>query len=988
MVAPAPSDDEPRAAGASSDDRARPEDGPSEPAASEPAASQLAVSGHEASGHEASERERGERLERMALQVGVALLFLPWIVAVLCRLLWPELDATPTGDEAPFEARVLTLAHPPALVGPYSRHHWHHPGPLAFWLLGVPYHLFGRAPLALRLTSALLQLGCLAAVVRSALRLRTDAHGRAIALAALALLVSVVSSADAPSGLVAIWNPVLTLLPYAALLFLSAELAEGAFRRLVPITLLHALLVQSHLAYALPASIAWAGALALALRRHGLRAEARAHIGGAALALAVVWAPVAYDAVAGSGNVGALVRYFVGQRSEDLPVGWREAPVLFAWRASAWLRAIVTRSARDAEPRGDDPGHASSEELVVAGVLSLLLVLAWAWAAARPRADASRTIRTLLGLCVAQLAVGLLALHRVDDPSFAYHTWWLTELALVATLVAALALVPPPRSARGGRAALVIAAALVLALTTRTALEERENGRGAAEQAARARDAIEPLLPALERALACRAHARLSVPDHELWGVLGALLVRLGREGAPVGLDESWAFMFGPGFPPEHEGPTLLVSARPIADCAPLTASDGLQVLVCDADSPGPAPVEETLRLAVWGAERAAGALDALIDGRAADDGAPWNEDGTVVLGDTRASITLGLPVARLTRVAVTADDNDVLALEGSADGVLFAPLAELAPGHRFGQRRRELVLDPPRVLRALRLRAVSGDGLYGVSELSASGVREAVRLSEVEGLDGDPAVLSDGRALEDPSPCLLARGRRVVTATLPAVAVDGLAITTDPSSRWRIEGSVDGVGYGEIAQLEPIRGDGLVTRRVHFGGDALWSVVRLSLTDDAPPARLAELAVIARPGVALDVGTPEARAALRSGWSGDESAGEQSWVWAVGHEATLALPASHEPSTLLVAVAPLAGLRERQRVTLRTADATTSAWLESGTTTLRLPLAPQARDDLEVVLAFSEATSPRELGVSDDARPLAAAVHRVELRPEPSLCP
>src|SRR5437868_1919006 len=52
----------------------------------------------------------------------------------------------PAGDWSVLELRTRDVGSTSTpLVGPYSRFGWNHPGPLMFWLLAVPYRLFGQS---------------------------------------------------------------------------------------------------------------------------------------------------------------------------------------------------------------------------------------------------------------------------------------------------------------------------------------------------------------------------------------------------------------------------------------------------------------------------------------------------------------------------------------------------------------------------------------------------------------------------------------------------------------------------------------------------------------------------------------------------------------------------------------------------------------------------------------------------------------------------
>ena len=92
-------------------------------------------------------------------------------------VLWVTLSRhyTNGSDWASIEMRTRDVfsAHPP-VVGAYSRMGWSHPGPLLFYLLAVPYRLFGQDAQAMQLGAILVNVVVIALIVW----LLSDAAGR------------------------------------------------------------------------------------------------------------------------------------------------------------------------------------------------------------------------------------------------------------------------------------------------------------------------------------------------------------------------------------------------------------------------------------------------------------------------------------------------------------------------------------------------------------------------------------------------------------------------------------------------------------------------------------------------------------------------------------------------------------------------------------------------------------------------------------------
>jgi hypothetical protein len=146
-------------------------------------------------------------------------------------------------------------------------------------------------------------------------------------------------------------------------------------------------------------------------------------------------------------------------------------------------------------------------------------------------------------------------------------------------------------------------------------------------------------------------------------------------------------------------------------------------------------------------------------------------------------------------------------------------------------------------------------------------------------------------------------------------------------------------------------------------------------------------------PGVAIDVGLQAARPALASGFS--DHVGDEPWAWIVGRHAELAVPwpaelARDEGLDVLVSLAPFAGLASPGTLAVQVGSTGTPFALAPGPQTVVARVPPDALaagDEVRVVLAPSDAISPQALGQGDDPRELAAAVHRVEVRPVRSWC-
>src|SRR5690606_34257249 len=119
---------------------------------------------------------------RWITAAGVASLAIPFVAVIVLALTRPW---APSTDLALMELRTLDVGGPATpLVGPYSRFGWYHPGPLAFWVLAVPYRLLGAQPVGMLIGTAMVH----AAAAAGCLALARRRGGRALtALVALML---------------------------------------------------------------------------------------------------------------------------------------------------------------------------------------------------------------------------------------------------------------------------------------------------------------------------------------------------------------------------------------------------------------------------------------------------------------------------------------------------------------------------------------------------------------------------------------------------------------------------------------------------------------------------------------------------------------------------------------------------------------------------------------------------------------------------------
>ena len=358
----------------------------------------------------------------------------PWsiaciVVAVILTaiVVWPIVDAgraaldlvwRPSGDWAVLTLRVEDVGRHTPLIGPYSRFGWNHPGPLLYWLLAIPYHLFGDKPEAVLAATATLNALSVAALSSIAWR-----RGRLPLVALTMGMTAILLHAMGPAMLRDPWNPFITLLPLALLVFLVWSVIEGDYWMWPPLVLVSSFELQSHIGY-LPMIVMLGIAVVVITWRRRAWSEllptsrnGRWRVVGVSVAVLVAcWLPVVVDQIAGTGNLGAITQYFLSPG--DQPAGFGTALHTAANQlhvpSAPWL--------------GLDEKAGLDGALLGSGLAALLLPIgAMAvsmWLAIRLRAV--RAVHFQL-VVIATTLGGVIATSRVIGPVFDWvvRWWWI-----------------------------------------------------------------------------------------------------------------------------------------------------------------------------------------------------------------------------------------------------------------------------------------------------------------------------------------------------------------------------------------------------------------------------------------------------------------------------------------------------------------------------------------------------------------------------------
>ncbi len=545
------------------------------------------------------------------------------------------------GDEAVLGLRVIDATHLQALLGPYSRFGWSHPGPALFYLLAPLYRLSGNDPRALTAGALLINGACLVATVAVVRRFAGEWTARwSVAVVGIAVLALGLNFFET------FWNPTVEAAAMLLAVVLAAAAISGSGLAVVGLALVGSYVVQTDVGTALSiaflavaAVIGWGVQTAVRVRRErrqtgaadrhtpapppqpGLVGRTRAQqvrvgagrttrwvlavLGG--VVLVVMWIPPVHQQLTGHpGNLWALWHFF----STPTPASVGRSHSL----ADAW--SIVANSTTTVPWGNPAPTvvvtHASYGREVTVVVWAVLSAVAVAWAALRRRWFAlGLGVVTLGGLVVAVIAA-----TRIVGPVSGYLTYWMAllpvaclmavgdltvaELVRVTGRTPAAAPAPAPvgrahtrrRADRPWRTALawVVAVALVVPAVAVTRVWASGTGQLAS--------AGDPEIGQLASFATAHLRAGTSrdvqvvIGNADRWPEAAGLALQLRREGYRPTVDPTWSFMFTPRMVADGSDRAHLVLTDPVPGAAPGATS----ATFADGDVPTtitfvPAPV-------------------------------------------------------------------------------------------------------------------------------------------------------------------------------------------------------------------------------------------------------------------------------------------------------------------------------------------------------------------------------------------------------------
>jgi hypothetical protein len=218
------------------------------------------------------------------------------------------------GDRAILGLTAGDAWRAPVLLGPYSRFYWHHPGPLYFYVLNVLSAVFGGGTVGLVLGAVAINVTAATGILVVALR-----RGGRVLLVWTAILLTAYLFAIDPFPF-DIWNPSVTILPFALVLLLAWSVACRDWWAAPWLALVASFVVQTHVGL-VPGVLVALGSVAVFCvvrqRRggHPLDDDERRTVGWAlatsGVIAFVVWLPpVIEELTSGRGNLTELAHFF------------------------------------------------------------------------------------------------------------------------------------------------------------------------------------------------------------------------------------------------------------------------------------------------------------------------------------------------------------------------------------------------------------------------------------------------------------------------------------------------------------------------------------------------------------------------------------------------------------------------------------------------------------------------------------------------------
>ena len=472
----------------------------------------------------------------------------------------------PNGDQAVLEIYTLHALHGKLLLGPYSQHLWHHPGPSYFYILAPFYWLGGKTEISLYVAALALNLTAIAAAV--AILAKYHDRFTAIGMCGLAALYAVRGS----EFFVNAWNPHIVVLWLVALVLLCALVIDGRIQFLPAVAATASFILQTHVAPGLVAialmvvATTKAAAAWIAQDRAQTRPIGR-WLMVAALVCVAMWAlPLAEQLFGEPGNLRSLYQFFVERQHHP---SLTDAGRAFARALSAPFDPTVTMAV-------ERPLLAAGSGLSgpIAASQLLLLPLA-AWLAARRGAWLTATT------CVLALSASLLgfvSVTRSQGMIEDHHVFWISALGLVNVLALLSSCSAPILSTLFARLSFTLpirySPTILIALLAALGVYGLLLVKSQYDRALRTGAVVRAFTYGIEQYLETDAVQRPLIHAAQVaWPEAAGVVLQLYKQGVPVTLDSHWTPIMGEQLAATgHEDAEIVFADLPLA--ASMTKDD------------------------------------------------------------------------------------------------------------------------------------------------------------------------------------------------------------------------------------------------------------------------------------------------------------------------------------------------------------------------------------------------------------------------------
>jgi hypothetical protein len=460
------------------------------------------------------------------LLTGITLV--PFAVAFVALFTGRRGRIAPYGDTAVLELSVREVGEHVLLLGPYSRYHWHHPGPLLFDWLAIPYRLLGSYTHGLN-QGALLT----AAVAIGVIGWVAHRRGGSTLVAWAMVVIGLFAWAVGPDVLRSAWNPWITVLPLFGVIALAWNAACGELWSYPVAVAGGSFVVESHVGYA-GVTLAVLGGAALVVVvtavRHTVTWRQVGVVGLVSIGvLGLLWSPPLYQEVRDTrGNLTELRQFFADAKPDHDVGDGVEVTMQELGVVPAQLGTLDTGDAQN-----DRPGTWT-------GAITLAALGAAVAIAALRRCTSALYLAGLVSLAI---LAAIWSVAHVVGAIDGYLVLWIAATGGAAWLALGAALLAPGTGrpvARPRLVVLLVPVALLSAVNVWSAWQA-----GPPETAATA--GVEQLARAIRPALdpPSAGPVLVRVASAAAWPMAAGVMVDLERRGYTTVVDPDMGWLLG-----------------------------------------------------------------------------------------------------------------------------------------------------------------------------------------------------------------------------------------------------------------------------------------------------------------------------------------------------------------------------------------------------------------------------------------------------------